>query len=457
MPRKKKQYLQLKIQLRDEHPLVWRRVVVPYQFTLEQLHAVLQIAFGWRTYHLYQFWATRNKKTLYVPDFDGYSDAVQKLIQDIKAGPLLEKSNLIYEYDFGESWEHLIHLEKILEPADIEGSQAPFCLAGRGAAKREDSRGEEDNDAAPFDQAANNDRLHAVFPTDTAMPDDYRYGQKPQSRQPNRRTAKSKKQTLTDSELHDAVNGLLVEADNTTLRNADALAADFRQGRLSIAQQAYVAQRIIDDMMLLYYIDDHQTREVYVRMSVGEVVRSMLVQDVARSFLTDNQLAVLFNQIVTAVIEEHNVSYFINQFNGRGSALSTLATAVQHPAFPEKLAKRIGTTVLRLIINVNGPFNSNETESIAFIFYVLAARRVLTPKELIGQMQSIDGILNQRANEAELANIYPLIHQRAWIGVLALANVMFESAYTYRPVWNYIHGQLQQWVAAVGVNPKAML
>jgi hypothetical protein len=55
MPRKKKQYLQLKIQIRDEHPPVWRRLVIPRRFTLAQLHAVIQIAFGWENYHLYQF------------------------------------------------------------------------------------------------------------------------------------------------------------------------------------------------------------------------------------------------------------------------------------------------------------------------------------------------------------------------------------------------------------------
>jgi hypothetical protein len=93
--------------------------------------------------------------------------------------PLLEKSNLVDEYDFGDSWEHLIHLEKILEATEIKGHQAPFCSGGRGANKQEDSHYEEDNDADPFDQADINERLHAAFPAETTMPDEYRSDQTP--------------------------------------------------------------------------------------------------------------------------------------------------------------------------------------------------------------------------------------------------------------------------------------
>ncbi len=44
-----------------------------------------------------------------------------------------------YEYDFGDSWEHAIEIEEILErPADFSG---PVCLAGESACPPEDCGG----------------------------------------------------------------------------------------------------------------------------------------------------------------------------------------------------------------------------------------------------------------------------------------------------------------------------
>lgn len=46
------------------------------------------------------------------------------------------KSKFIYEYDFGDSWEHLIEVVKIGQP--IEGVKYPVCLAGKLACPPED-------------------------------------------------------------------------------------------------------------------------------------------------------------------------------------------------------------------------------------------------------------------------------------------------------------------------------
>ena len=35
--------------------MVWRRVLVPANFTLRELHGVIQIAMGWEGIHLYEF------------------------------------------------------------------------------------------------------------------------------------------------------------------------------------------------------------------------------------------------------------------------------------------------------------------------------------------------------------------------------------------------------------------
>jgi hypothetical protein len=47
--------LQVKIRLLDISPMVWRRLLVPAAFTLEELHGVLQVAMGWEGLHLYRF------------------------------------------------------------------------------------------------------------------------------------------------------------------------------------------------------------------------------------------------------------------------------------------------------------------------------------------------------------------------------------------------------------------
>lgn len=50
-----------------------------------------------------------------------------------------EKSGFAYEYDFGDSWEHQILVEKILPPEP--GGQYPVCLAGKRACPPEDCGG----------------------------------------------------------------------------------------------------------------------------------------------------------------------------------------------------------------------------------------------------------------------------------------------------------------------------
>ena len=46
---------QLKITLRDIRPPIWRRVQVPGDIGLVQLHDVIQAVMGWASYHLYAF------------------------------------------------------------------------------------------------------------------------------------------------------------------------------------------------------------------------------------------------------------------------------------------------------------------------------------------------------------------------------------------------------------------
>ena len=47
--------LQLRISLRGVSPPVWRRLLIPEQITIVQLHRVMQLAMGWNDEHLHRF------------------------------------------------------------------------------------------------------------------------------------------------------------------------------------------------------------------------------------------------------------------------------------------------------------------------------------------------------------------------------------------------------------------
>lgn len=46
---------QLKVTIKDTKPSVWRRLLVPENTTLLDLHGILQAAFGWLGDHLHEF------------------------------------------------------------------------------------------------------------------------------------------------------------------------------------------------------------------------------------------------------------------------------------------------------------------------------------------------------------------------------------------------------------------
>ncbi len=45
----------IKVTLRGSRPPIWRRLEVPSGTTLQQLHHLIQAAFGWEDYHMWAF------------------------------------------------------------------------------------------------------------------------------------------------------------------------------------------------------------------------------------------------------------------------------------------------------------------------------------------------------------------------------------------------------------------
>lgn len=134
---------QLLITLRHvDDPPVWRRVVVPAGITLGQLHSVIRDAMGWDDSHLHMF--TAGKVRYGVPDGDFMTDDQDE--NAVRLSGLLsgKGQKLSYTYDFGDDWEHLVTLEKTLQPGSEEAlaaGQVPVCLAGEGACPPEDCGG----------------------------------------------------------------------------------------------------------------------------------------------------------------------------------------------------------------------------------------------------------------------------------------------------------------------------
>ncbi len=93
---------------------------------------------GWTDSHLHQFFVGNETYGMPDPEFDDAEILDEK---KFKLNQLLihEKDSLIYEYDFGDGWEHKITLEKIL--AFDPKSALPNCIKAKGACPPEDVGG----------------------------------------------------------------------------------------------------------------------------------------------------------------------------------------------------------------------------------------------------------------------------------------------------------------------------
>lgn len=132
---------QLKISLLYSEPAIWRCVQVPENITLAKLHDVIQLCMGWTDTHLHQFMIGGN---LYGPgnmddewgEINTIDEATIRLC-DLEAD--MGKRGM-YEYDFGDGWQHEIEIEKIVPSAE-KAPRYPVLLDGARACPPEDIGG----------------------------------------------------------------------------------------------------------------------------------------------------------------------------------------------------------------------------------------------------------------------------------------------------------------------------
>lgn len=129
----------LRVSLRDLSPAIWRRIRVPSTITLPRLHYAIQIAMGWKDYHLHEFEFAGTRYG--VPDEDGLMEGL-KDERGVRLGELLREPRLdrfTYAYDYGDDWMHDVAVEAI--GLNAEGVRGVTCLGGANACPPEDVGG----------------------------------------------------------------------------------------------------------------------------------------------------------------------------------------------------------------------------------------------------------------------------------------------------------------------------
>ena len=129
--------LQLKVQLRDVTPVVWRRLLVPAELKLSRLADVLLGVMGWDGSHLHCFYVG---ETRYGPDDPDLMDMDEIDESSVTLSEALgRQTRFSFEYDFGDDWRHRIDVERTFV-ADL-GLKVPVCVGGKNACPPEDCGG----------------------------------------------------------------------------------------------------------------------------------------------------------------------------------------------------------------------------------------------------------------------------------------------------------------------------
>jgi len=135
--------VQVHVALNDIEPKVWRRLILPLDVTLLQMHAILQAAMGWTDSHLHEFdvggltygdtWSLSAERS----DNDArILDAEEVRLRDFSRAL---NTSFIYVYDFGDNWRHTVTLEKRIHVKPTP--KKPSCIDGARCCPPEDVGG----------------------------------------------------------------------------------------------------------------------------------------------------------------------------------------------------------------------------------------------------------------------------------------------------------------------------
>ena len=140
---------QLKIKINLEGHEIWRRVLVPSTYSFRHLHNIIQSVFDWHNAHLHEFVVERAERkdlkivmdddpeTMEYLNFDAFEIRQERFVGLEEIFPTY--GEVLYEYDFGDSWEHTITLENVVKSNEFHatfaegiGERPPEDVGGEG-------------------------------------------------------------------------------------------------------------------------------------------------------------------------------------------------------------------------------------------------------------------------------------------------------------------------------------
>ncbi len=145
LARKVKKYT-FRITLKGIRPAIWRKVEVPSNITLRRLAELILPLMGWSGCHFHQF---RVGDDLYVPAYQsaangrkGFHGGRQHASEELIIADILRErgKTVIFEYDFGDDWQHEIRLSSVADYAGEEPHRIRFA-GGKRACPPEDCGG----------------------------------------------------------------------------------------------------------------------------------------------------------------------------------------------------------------------------------------------------------------------------------------------------------------------------
>ena len=137
--------LRVRVEITGIDPPIWRTLDLDSSLTLEQLHPILQSAFGWLDMHLHTFVSGDGNQDpaaeRYLTPFDiaeGENGVLESAVElsEVLADP---GDTLFYTYDFGDHWEHVLVLESVERRSS--GDVPARCVSGGRAGAPEDCGG----------------------------------------------------------------------------------------------------------------------------------------------------------------------------------------------------------------------------------------------------------------------------------------------------------------------------
>jgi hypothetical protein len=128
--------LQFRVTLLEIRPEIWRRILLPIDANFHDLHLAIQGAFAWLNYHLHAFEVgTRRLEDTSIEDAEEEEER-DVLLTELFRVP---KSVGLYEYDFGDDWNHEVLFEGRVPRGKYK--KLPVCTAGARAGPPEDCGG----------------------------------------------------------------------------------------------------------------------------------------------------------------------------------------------------------------------------------------------------------------------------------------------------------------------------